>query len=352
MLGAMRERSSGWRWRAGLLVAAGLGCWAAACSSGAGHEPPGGGACAGAADTPGGSDGQGGCWPGPGNTGVPVGITLARYEGPCTLTIENSPASVVIDGKDATGCGILAVRDVAVEIRDSVVPVIDRTVGDGRVVIHDSVAQGEGWSGGVLWGSNIDATRVEVTGGQHSVHCEGHCTVSDSWLHGQEAPAGVATHNNAFISNGGTAMVLRHDTLHCSAEENADGGGCTADASLFGDFDTISDVTVDGNLFVATPSGGYCGTFGHNPQKPYGEAPTGVVVTGNVFQRGASGRCGVYGPVTSFLEGHGNVWSANRYTDGEAITPSGSRAPAAGSRSRARPSPPAPAPDRGRPAPR
>ena len=46
-------------------------------------------------DTPGGSDGRGGCFPGPDNTGVPVGTVLTPYTGPCTITVANT----VIDSK-------------------------------------------------------------------------------------------------------------------------------------------------------------------------------------------------------------------------------------------------------------
>ncbi len=277
--------------------------------------------CTAAPNTPGGSDGAGGCFPDEASTGVPSGLVLTKYTGPCTLKSDNAGATVVLDGVDATSCGILAVYDVAVEIKNSVVPVIDRTNDNGSVDIRDSEARGPGWVGGVLWGSNITATRVEVTGGQHSVHCEGHCTVVDSWLHAQEAPTGSATHNNAFISNGGSAIVVRHNSLFCSPADNGAGGGCTADASIFGDFDALSDITFEQNLFVATPSGGYCGTFGYNPGKTYGSNPANIHVTGNVFQRGTNQKCGVFGPVTSFLDANGNTWSANRYDDGTAITP-------------------------------
>jgi hypothetical protein len=274
-------------------------------------------ACPNAANTPGGSDGTGGCWPYAGNTGVPQGTTLGKYAGPCTLTT----GTVLIDGKDATACGILAIKDAKVEIKNSIVPVIDRTVGSGSVDIHDSDARGPGWSGGVLWGSNVTARRVHVTGGQHSVHCESNCTIEDCWLHDQEAPNGSATHNNAFISNGGSTMVVRHNSLFCSPKDNGAGGGCTADASVFGDFAPVVDVTFERNLFVATPSGGYCGTFGHNPQKTYGANPKNVAVTGNVFQRGPSTKCGVYGPATSFLAANGNTFVNNRFDDGTAVTP-------------------------------
>jgi hypothetical protein len=47
-----------------------------------------------------------------------------------------------------------------------------------------------------------------------------------------------------------------------------------------------------------------------------------MTVTENVFVRGGSGKCGVYGPTNS-LNGvgrpNGNVWSGNVYTDGAVI---------------------------------
>ena len=58
---------------------------------------------------------------------------------------------------------------------------------------------------------------MNVTGGQHSFHCADNCTVTDSWLHDQYNPSGQAYHNNAFITNGGQKMVIRHNTLHCTA---------------------------------------------------------------------------------------------------------------------------------------
>ncbi|QQS20304.1 hypothetical protein IPL85_02560 [Candidatus Saccharibacteria bacterium] len=84
----------------------------------------------------------------------------------------------------------------------------------------------------------------------------------------------------------------------------------------------MTDVTFDNNLFMPT-TGGYGGTFGYNPAKPYGSNPSYIVVTNNVFQRGPTGICGVYGTVTSFLSsGTGNVWSNNTYeNDGTIIPP-------------------------------
>ena len=258
-----------------------------------------------------------GRFPDASNTGVPDGTALKRYSGSCALK-----AGTVLDKVDASSCDALLVRGSGVEIRNSLTPRVDATEG-GSVRISDSTVRGGDWSDGAVWGDNITAVRVDITGGQHSVHCGDNCTVTDSWLHDQYNPAGGSYHNNAFITNGGSNLVLRHNTLHCTAILNSTDGGCTADVSLFGDFGPVRNVTVDNNLLKANSSSiSYCAYGGHSPSKPYPVA-TGIVYTNNVFERGSNGKCGVYGAVTSFQESaSGNVWSGNRWDDGAPLDPS------------------------------
>ncbi len=280
------------------------------------------GPCPGSPNQPDGEDPWGGCWPGPETTGVPSGVSLTAYGGPCTINDYNSVSPVTITGVDATSCPMISVQNsIDVNITNSKLPVINMTNASGDLTVTDSELHDGGGYYGVLWGHNITAQRVHITGGQHSVHCEGACSITDSYLTGQNAPDGAATHNNAFISNGGVNMQIGHNTLHCSPELNADDGGCTADLSLFGDFDILQDITISNNLFMATPSGGFCGSFGYNPGKPYGSNPTNIAVTNNVFQRGSNNQCGVFGPTTSFIAANGNTWSGNVWDNGGTISP-------------------------------
>lgn len=256
------------------------------------------------------------------NTGVPTGTELTPYAGPCTIT-----ETVVLSAVDATGvCPAIVVQAAGVRIESSRVPRVESTATQVdptySVEVVDSEVVAGKWIGGAVWGSNLTVLRTDVTGGQHSVHCGSRCVVEDSWLHEQFNPPGEAAHNNAFISNGGTDMVVRHNTLHCTAELNPTGGGCTADLSLFGDFEPISDVLVEGNLFKANDSSAsYCAYGGQAPGKPYPDA-TGVVFAGNVFERGANGMCGVYGPITSFdPAASGNEWRNNTWDDGTELVP-------------------------------
>jgi hypothetical protein len=251
------------------------------------------------------------------SSGVPSGVQLSDYTGSCDFRTDNQ----VVEAK-RVNCGGILVYAKNVTFRNSVISSAIMTNADGASVrVEDSDVDAGETSWGAVGGSNLTVIGSELTGGQHSVLCGGNCLVQDSYLHGQYNDPNASFHNNAFISNGGAGMVIRHNTVWCSATLNANDGGCTADVSLFGDFDRIADVTVDANYFHAT-AGGYCGTFGYNPAKPFGSDPTGVVVSNNVFERGTTGQCGEYGPVTSFLTtGAGNLWSNNTWVDGGAVTP-------------------------------
>ncbi len=261
-----------------------------------------------------------GGWPGPDNTGVPAGTTLTPYTGPCTISspVTISGADVLAKCKDA-----LVIQTKGVVIDKSAVPGVWSIYGDGdsSVTITDSDVRAGAVSTAGIWGYNIKATRVDVTGGQHSFQCNNNCEVTDSWLHDQHNPDGGSFHNNAFISNGGHTMVVRHNTLHCTSILNSTDGGCSGDLSLFGDFDPIDDVTIDNNLFRANNSSiSYCLYGGASSSKPY--QATNVRVTNNVFERGANRKCGVYGPVTSFdSSASGNVWTNNTWDTGGAVNP-------------------------------
>jgi Domain of unknown function (DUF4082) len=257
-----------------------------------------------------------GGWPDSTNTGVPKGTTLSAYKGSCTIT-----STVTITAVDASNCSAILIRAAGVVIRDSLLPRIDATDGGKySVIVSDSTVQAGSWSDGAVWGYNITATRLNITGGQHSFHCNDNCTVTDSWLHDQYNPSGQAYHNNAFITNGGTNMVVRHNTLHCTAILNSTNGGCTADVSLFGDFDPVSHVTIDSNLLKSnTSSISYCAYGGYQPNKTY-SVSTYIVFENNVFERGTNGKCGVFGAVTSFQSSAtGNVWTNNKWDDGTVL---------------------------------
>jgi len=247
--------------------------------------------------------------------------TLSPYTGPCTI----QTANYAIRNADVKAkCSALLVQTTGVTIDNSRLPRVESTYGDGKssVSISNSNVEAGNWSDGAVWGYNITLSHSEVTGGQHSVHANDNVTVTDSWLHGQYNPAGQGYHTNAFITNGGSNMVVRHNTLHCDSILNSTDGGCTADVSLFGDFDPVTNVLVQNNLLKANDSSiSYCAYGGYQPAKAY-PVSTNIRYLDNVFERGTNGKCGVYGPVTSFQSSaSGNAWSGNTYQDGTVINP-------------------------------
>lgn len=262
--------------------------------------------------------GSSGTFPDDSTTGVPAGVRLTPYSGPCVITV----ASTVITAKQINCDVVIKARDVRIlgsAIRGRLVS----NTPSGSVVVADSTIDG-GFQETFPTVSLVNLTllRVEVTGGQHSVQCSSTCLVQDSWLHGQYLPAGSSGHVNAFISNGGSDIRLVHNTLLCSVQSTKFRGGCTADASFFGDFSPISKVEVYRNLFKANSTGaGYCLQAGNNADKPFPRA-TRVIVVSNVFERGSNNRCGIYGPVTSFpSDDAASRWVDNVWIDGTTLLP-------------------------------
>ena len=234
----------------------------------------------------------------------------------------------MLSAVDATEvCPAIVVQAAGVRIEASRVPRVESTATQVdptfSVEVVDSEVVAGGWIGGAVWGSNLTVRRTDVTGGQHSVHCGSHCVVEDSWLHDQFNPDGEAAHNNAFISNGGTDMVVRHNTLHCTAELNDTGGGCTADLSLFGDFEPISDVLVEDNLLKANDSSVLLLRLprpragqGRTPSPPGWSSPA----TSSSGEPTTCAASTARSP-PSTRRPQGNVWRDNTWDDGTELVP-------------------------------
>lgn len=298
--------------------------------------------CQGAANTPGGADPFGGCWPGAWNTGVPTGTSLTSYSGSCQITTDNT----VITAKIVT-CQPLEIRASNVQIVNSQteqiwldtdlngasawsVSLTDSEVTVSRLMNLASVCCGD-----------YTLTRVEVQGGDYSTQCEMgttfgtngvNCTITDSYLHGQIIDTAGNWHAGGFISEGGPNVLdLGHNFIYCDVPTNAppfEDGGCTGDMNLLGWFGTLQDATIHNNLFGATSTdrnGGpktaeFC-TYGGVVATPGGSPPTQrVKFLNNVYKKGPSGVCGGTGPITNFdSTGTGNEWTNNVYDDGTTI---------------------------------
>lgn len=106
--------------------------------------------------------------------------------------------------------------------------------------------------------------------------------------------------------------------------------GCSAVIGFYGDYAPFTNSTINRNHLLSAFDMGagknqqsaYCLNPGYYDGKPYGTVSK-VKITDNIFGRGASGKCGVFGPVNSIgAKSLGdNTWSGNRYENGEAIAP-------------------------------
>ena len=74
---------------------------------------------------------------------------------------------------------------------------------------------------------------------------------------------------------------------------------------------------IENNWFPYTPSGGTCAYGGASGGKPYSNDSHDVRFIDNVFERGASGNCGIWFAIFDFdLSRPGNVMSGNVWDDG------------------------------------
>lgn len=268
------------------------------------------------------------------NTG-PSG-TLTAYTGPLTITNCGVVISnMTINGslQVAVGNGTRSASTPCVTINNSkingVVGTGSNDGSDGPLVLnHVEVSAPTNSNVQAVALSNFYLDSVNVHGGANGgVECYGYCSISNSWIH-DFYDAG-STHYDGIISNGtsGHPLVIDHNTVGCNFYASASGGngGCSADLGLFGDFGTISNVTVTNNLFLASSASqisgstsAYCMYGGDVSGKKF-PTSSNVVVTGNTFQRGPNNKCGLFGAIADFDATNGNAWSGNVWDDGTVL---------------------------------
>lgn len=247
---------------------------------------------------------------------MPEGTELTDYTGPCSIDTPN----VVIDAQ-TINCdlrilakGIVITRSV---INGSLYADLTFSPGSFRVV--DSEIRSPAESGTGIGEGNFVATRVEVTGGSRSVNCYYDCTLEDSYIHGQYADKRGKDHESGVRM--GSNAIIRGNYIACDAPDVPPDAGCSAGLTGYGDFDVVQNNLIDSNLFVGG-SGGYCAYGGSTQEKPFSKGVNKIRFTNNVWQRGASGKCGDYGPIASFdPQAPGNEWINNLWDDGTPVEP-------------------------------
>lgn len=258
---------------------------------------------------PGGSDGRGGCWPGPGNTGVPAGTTLTAYSGPSTIRTAGTRLTGV-----RTGSLTIAAAGVVID-RSQINGTI--TVASGDVTVVDSQINAGSVDRSAVGDKDFKLLRVDVRGSNRGAWCV-RCEIVDSWFHDRQITGSQHASGVRMDQDG----VIRHSVLACDVRDNSQGGGCSADLTGYGDFQPVQRNLIENNLFIAS-TGYFCAYGGSSGGKPYSGQASDIRFVDNVFQRGPSGRCGGPrdgGPIVDFSPSRpGNVFTGNAFDDGTLI---------------------------------
>ena len=224
---------------------------------------------------------MGGCFPGPNNTGVPAGTSLTVIgssgqgwtfsPGQRLLEIKSCgvvlnavkvPGDVYLNSSASNGthsastpCVTITNSEIDgfVDVQDT-----DGSQAGGPLVLTDDTVDTPNTDDdrSPVLSENYYATGLNVEGARLGYSCRGFCTITDSYAH--DGFLEQEFHYNAVGSNGLEGpLVIEHDSLACdfsNTDQTAinNGAGCSDDIGLFGDFDPISNVTVDKSLFVSS----------------------------------------------------------------------------------------------------
>jgi hypothetical protein len=165
---------------------------------------------------------------------------------------------------------------------------------------------------------NFTVLRSEIIGGNRGIYCRRNCEVRDSWVHGTKVTADW--HASGIRASQGSRII--HNTIACDTQPTPQDGGCSADVTMYGDFEAVRDVRVEANLFVANTGSAFCTYGGSTSGKPYSGGAANIVFVNNVFQRGTNRNCAAYGPVSAFDSTRpGNQWTNNVWSDGGQVKP-------------------------------
>jgi hypothetical protein len=273
---------------------------------------------------PGASDGKGGCFPGPGNTGVPAGTVLTVVNGDYSVTTPNAK----VDALDIRGTLYIKADGVTVtrvKVRSSV----QTDTGSRSFTVTDSELHSDSLNFKVFYNAdaNFTALRNEISGGASGGQCSD-CVLRDNWIHNPTVLAANSTaHMSAFRMQQRATFI--HNTIACEVKQSAADGGCSAGLTGYGDFGPVTNNLIQANLFAAMPYASFCSYGGASGGKPYSGQDHDIVFRDNVFQRGANSKCATYDAVGDYNPAQpGNypkvaadyAASGNRWDDGAALT--------------------------------
>jgi hypothetical protein len=246
-------------------------------------------------------------WPGPGNTGVPAGLTL--HECPLTITVSGSYDACHFDG-DVT------VKANNVRISRSLINGAVDTGGDDTgqtgLVISDTtidcgcLSTNDYKTPVAIQQSNYTLLRVDLMHAGHGAAVQDNVVIKDSWIH--DLGGNTQAHKDGIYSGDGSNVVIEHNNIDCN---DGPAAGCTSAIGLLVDFGPITHWSINNNLLNTI--GSYCFYGGGGP-KPY--SASYIAFTNNHFGRRDHPNCGFYGPVTYWDSSRpGMTWSGNVWDD-------------------------------------
>ncbi len=265
------------------------------------------GACTGAANTPGGPDPWGGCWPGPNNTGYPHGLP-GDTRTPVTLTVHTgdidiTQAGYVLQNMEVDGCihvrtgaNNVIIKNVLVKtvgcywvIRNdaSGLQVSDTEIDGLNDVTHDGIA------------GDYTATRVDIHGTADGAKASND-TIQDSYIH--DLIHSDTSHNDGIQTLGTTGLTIRHNTIF----NQGDG---TSIILSTGSATDMRNIFIDKNLFAG---GGYTVYGGYSAGRDNLAVVSNINITNNRFSTVYHPNSGGYGPLTSDdppVVHTGNLWA-------------------------------------------
>lgn len=265
------------------------------------------------------------------NTGVPTGTTLTAVGPSATGTgwyVENSTfyvtsavtivdldipyvVKVLSNGVTMRRCKISAASWYLVNTSDPPVSYSGLTLEDCELYGLD---QGSPPTVAVMGTVNATYKRCNIHGmGSSGPRLATGTLLEECWLHDF---AHVEPEHEAGTSanDGGTNIAI----VRCNIDINS--GGASNCIGIYRDFagSSYDGITVQDNLLNG---GAYGMNSGINvPGSPVGTSTINFTCTGNIFGRKYHAECGIYGPVSQWATGSGNVWSNNTWGSGAAAT--------------------------------
>ncbi len=260
-------------------------------------------ACTGSANTPGGPDPWGGCWPGPNNTGVPAGTQLTVHSGDLTIAQSNyTLQNTEVDGCLTLNSGLTNITIKNVRVKGACIWPI-RNNGATGVTIQDTEIDGlnnTANNDAGAAGDNMTFLRVSIYGVYDGMKAGDNETVQDCYIH--DLLTTSTSHSDGIQTLGTTSLTIRHNTIL----QNGDG---TSIILSTGSATDMRNVLMDKNLFGG---GGFTVYGGYSAGRDDISKVSNIQITNNRFTTVYYPKSGYYGPLTSDdppVVHTGNLWA-------------------------------------------